>query len=81
MKGINYITNDNGEIIAVMLDLKYYNEIWQGFYKKITKKNTKQKSDLEKKDKNKKIFFDFIKTHSYTLPSDYKFTRDELYER
>ena len=81
MKGINYITNDKGEKIAVMLDLKFYNEAWQEFYKKITKNTEVHVSDLDVNDKKKKIFFEFIKKHSYSLPSDYKFNRDELYER
>ena len=81
MKGINYITNDRGEKIAVMLDLKIYNEVWQEFYKKITKRTNNQTSAIAENDKKRKNFLEFIKSHSYTLPSNYKFNRDELYER
>jgi len=29
MKGINYLTNDRGDKIAVQIDLKKYSEIWE----------------------------------------------------
>ena len=32
MKGLNYITNDKGELIAVMIDLKKYGRLWEDFY-------------------------------------------------
>lgn len=31
MNGINYVTNENGERVAVMIDLKKYGELWEDF--------------------------------------------------
>ena len=31
MSGINYVTNENGERVAVMIDLKKYGELWEDF--------------------------------------------------
>lgn len=49
------------------------------FYKylviKYRKKEPKQKSFL------KKSFFESLKKHSFKLPEDYKFNREELHER
>jgi len=38
MQGINYVTNENGERIAVLIDLKSYGEIWEDFYDILTAK-------------------------------------------
>jgi len=32
MKGINYLTDDNNEKIAVQIDLKKYGDLWEDFY-------------------------------------------------
>jgi len=32
MKGINYLTNENNEKIAVQIDLKKYGDLWEDFY-------------------------------------------------
>ncbi len=32
MKGINYLTNDNNQKVAVQIDLKKYGELWEDFY-------------------------------------------------
>ncbi len=32
MRGINFITNDEGERVAVMIDLKKYGDLWEDFY-------------------------------------------------
>jgi hypothetical protein len=31
MEGIQYLKNDAGEITAVQIDLKMYNDVWKGF--------------------------------------------------
>lgn len=31
MSGINYVTNEDGERVAVMIDLKKYGELWEDF--------------------------------------------------
>jgi hypothetical protein len=35
----------------------------------------------KKKLKDKKVFFESVKLHSFKLPEDYKFNREELHER
>ncbi len=35
----------------------------------------------KKKLKDKKVFFESVKVHSFKLPEDYKFNREELHER
>jgi len=35
----------------------------------------------KKRLNNKKAFFESVKTHSFKLPEDYKFNREELHER
>jgi len=36
MEGIQYVTNDKGQKIAVMIDLKKYGELWEDFYDSLT---------------------------------------------
>ena len=31
MSGINYVTNEEGKRVAVMIDLKKYGELWEDF--------------------------------------------------
>ena len=38
MQGINYVTNEDGERVAVMIDLKKYGELWEDFYDILTAK-------------------------------------------
>ncbi len=38
MQGINYVTNEDGKRVAVMIDLKKYGEIWEDFYDVLTAK-------------------------------------------
>ena len=35
MKGIQYVMDDKGEKKAVIIDLKKYGELWEGFYDSI----------------------------------------------
>jgi hypothetical protein len=32
MKGINFVTDDKGRKVAVMIDLKEYGELWEDIY-------------------------------------------------
>lgn len=32
MKGLNYITDENGKRIAVQINLKQYGKLWEDFY-------------------------------------------------
>jgi hypothetical protein len=32
MRGIRYVTDDNGKRVAVMLDLAEWGEVWEDFY-------------------------------------------------
>ena len=32
MQGINYVTNEDGKRVAVMIDLKKHGELWEDFY-------------------------------------------------
>jgi hypothetical protein len=36
MEGIQYVTNDKGKKVAVMIDLKKYGELWEDFYDSLT---------------------------------------------
>jgi len=36
MEGIQYVTNDKGQNVAVMIDLKKYGEVWEDFYDILT---------------------------------------------
>jgi len=38
MQGINYVTNEEGKRIAVLIDLKKYGELWEDFYDALTAK-------------------------------------------
>ncbi|HBX50704.1 MAG: hypothetical protein A2275_11265 [Bacteroidetes bacterium RIFOXYA12_FULL_35_11] len=80
MTGINYIINEQGKKVAVMLDLTEYGAIWEDFYEKLTSSARSDTKEI-KSGKRKKDFFNFIEHHSYKLPADYKFNREELYER
>jgi len=36
MEGIQFVTNDKGRKVAVMIDLQKYGEPWQDFYDSLT---------------------------------------------
>ncbi len=36
MEGIQFVTNDKGQKIAVIIDLRKYGELWEDFYDSIT---------------------------------------------
>ncbi|HMS43990.1 MAG TPA: hypothetical protein PKE69_27435 [Pyrinomonadaceae bacterium] len=38
MQGINYVTNEEGKRIAVLIDLKKNGELWEDFYDGLTAK-------------------------------------------
>jgi hypothetical protein len=41
MRGINFVTNEDGERIAVMIDLKKHGELWEDFYDGLIAKRRK----------------------------------------
>ena len=41
MQGIKYVTNEDGERVAVMIDLKKHGELWEDFYDGLTAKRRK----------------------------------------
>lgn len=38
MQGINYVTNEEGKRVAVMIDLKKHGELWEDFFDVLTAK-------------------------------------------
>lgn len=38
MQGINYVTNEDGKRVAVLVDLKKHGELWEDFYDGLTAK-------------------------------------------
>ncbi len=36
MEGIQFVTNDRGQKVAVMIDLHKYGELWEDFYESVT---------------------------------------------
>ena len=36
MEGIQYVTNDKGQRIAVQIDLRKHREVWEDFYDSLT---------------------------------------------
>ncbi len=38
MQGINYVTNEEGKRVAVLIDLKKHGELWKDFYDGLTAK-------------------------------------------
>ena len=45
MEGINYLTDDKNEKIAVQIDLRKYGEMWEDFYDSLI---SEQRKDEEK---------------------------------
>jgi len=38
MRGINYVTNEEGKRVAVQIDLKKYGDLWEDFFDVLTAK-------------------------------------------
>lgn len=38
MQGINYVTNEEGNRVAVQIDLKKYGDLWEDFFDVLTAK-------------------------------------------
>jgi hypothetical protein len=36
MEGIQFVTNDKGRKVAVMIDLRKYGQVWEDFYDSLT---------------------------------------------
>ena len=41
MQGINYVTNEEGKRVAVMIDLRKYGELWEDFFDGLVAKRRK----------------------------------------
>ena len=54
MSGINYVTNENGERVAVMIDLKKYGELWEDFSDTLVAKQ-REKEPRESLESVKKL--------------------------
>jgi len=50
MEGINYLTDDKNEKVAVQIDLRMYGELWEDFYDSLISEMRKdeEKIPLEK---------------------------------
>ncbi len=51
------------------------------FYEYLVTKYGKKQLKLKGTKKDKKVFFESVRKHSFKLPGDYKFNREELHER
>lgn len=54
MQGINYVTNEDGNRVAVMIDLIKYGELWEDFYDVLTAK-AREKEPRESLESVKKL--------------------------
>ena len=41
MQGINYVTNEDGKRVAVLIDLKKHGDLWEDFYDGLIAKRRK----------------------------------------
>jgi len=82
---VKYVYTENGEKEAVILSINFWNKIKNKLGLAIKKETKSSPREIEKnisrgKSNKKKIFFEFVKQHSFNIPEGYKFNRDELYE-
>ena len=54
MSGINYVTNEEGKRVAVMIDLKKYGQLWEDFSDTLTAKQ-REKEPRESLESVKKL--------------------------
>ncbi len=54
MSGINYVTNEDGKRVAVMIDLKKYGELWEDFSDTLVAKQ-REKEPRESLESVKKL--------------------------
>jgi len=46
MEGIHFVTNQNGDRVAVQIDLERYGDLWEDFYDQITaRKRVREKRE------------------------------------
>jgi hypothetical protein len=53
MEGIQFVTNDKGKKVAVMIDLRKYGDVWEDMYDSLTAR-TRAKEPRESLDSVKK---------------------------
>ena len=79
MPGIKKIKLDILPLDARRALLDFYDFLVSKYGK--SGENNKTNERVNKELKGKKIFFDSVEKHSFKLPKDYKFDREELHER
>ncbi len=62
MQGINYVTNEEGKRIAVLIDLKKHGELWEDFYDGLTAKK-RENEPRESLESVKKLLAEKGKFH------------------
>ncbi|MFZ1807624.1 MAG: hypothetical protein WAU36_10400 [Cyclobacteriaceae bacterium] len=50
MEGINYVTDDKNEKVAVQIDLRKYGEIWEDFYDSLIAEMRKDEEKIPLED-------------------------------
>jgi hypothetical protein len=55
MKGINFVTNDHNQQVAVMIDLKKYGALWEDFYDAILVEQRKNEPTIPLAKLKKKL--------------------------
>jgi hypothetical protein len=55
MQGINYVTNEEGKRIAVLIDLKKNGELWEDFYDGLIAKQRKDEPRQSLEDVRKSL--------------------------
>ncbi len=55
MEGVNFVTNDHSERIAVMIDLNKYGELWEDFYDCLVAEQRKDDETISLDDFKKEL--------------------------
>jgi len=55
MKGINFLTNDQDEKVAVQIDLEQYGELWEDFYDVLVAESRKEEESVPLDDVIKEL--------------------------
>lgn len=50
MEGINYVTDDKNEKVAVQIDLRKYGEVWEDFYDSLIAEMRKDEEKIPLED-------------------------------
>ncbi len=55
MKGINFLTNDQDQKVAVQIDLEKYGELWEDFYDVLVAESRKDEESVPLDDVNEEL--------------------------